>query len=181
MRGALAPLASTVAGFATQRLTANGGFIGYRAVVVNGTTGQVLPSVEAAYSDGTSDGVFILEGKGDISVLAQKISEAERVIQNPSVKLVLLDEIGGIELTSKVFMEPLLRILCGAKPCIGTFKSTDNLTHTVRTLKIDAEYHLLHQRLEQILRQNGNLLTVTEKNRQEISERIRSWITSGKL
>ena len=41
------------------------------------------------------DGVFILNGRSDVTALEKVIQEVEKKLDNPSVKLVLLDEISA--------------------------------------------------------------------------------------
>lgn len=163
----------SITGFTAQRLIENGKTIGYRAVMVNGT----LPALEASCPD-DMDGVFLLNGKRNVSVLERAIQQVERDMQSPEVKLVLLDEIGGIELTSDAFMGPLRRILSGAKPCIGVLKSAGNLAHTSSVLKLGAEYPALHKELEDLIRQKGELLTVTDKNRPAIRDCLNQYVES---
>ena len=160
IRKALEPISSIVAGFATQRLIENGKVIGFCAYCVAGT----LPSLETIYV-ANQPGAFILNGKIDISVLEKIILQVEQNIKNPKYEFVLLDEIGGIELKSRVFMGALLRILSSGKHCIGVLKSAHNMSHTVSTLKLDAEYLDMQKDFEQIICTKSELFSVTYENR----------------
>ncbi|MCL1798571.1 MAG: nucleoside-triphosphatase [Eggerthellaceae bacterium] len=162
----LSPCAAVLAGFATQRLTAGGRPVGFRALVVDGA----LPPVEVPYSEGCGGAgdVFLLRGKRDVSVLERKICEAEQAVRRSSVRLVLLDEVGGIELASEAFMSLLSRILAGGKPCIGVFKSPENLASTLQATGVSDRYQSQHQALKRIIQQEGELKTLTKENRQAV-------------
>ncbi len=160
-------VAPFVSGFMTQRLIENGKIVGYRAVVVNG----VLYPLEIPYKP-ELDSVFLLKGEQNICRLEKVISQAEQNIQNPLVKIVLLDEIGGIELISNQFMDILKRIISGSKPCLGVIKSGEKLAHTAASLNLKHEYTLLHKDLEETIRFNGEILNVTEQNINSIRESV---------
>jgi len=161
------PYAAELAGFVVQRLTSNGQSVGFRAVTLE----SGFPPPFAEYVPG-QDGVFILRGKWDASALETAILSVERLSHDPGKKLILLDEIGGIELTSRVFMDALERILSGSTPCIGTFKSRENFAHTSSVLKLTCRNE--HRELEQRLKKW--LAPVTEQNYDEVRERLRSII-----
>lgn len=171
LREALIPAVSVLAGFASQRLVENGKTIGYRAVSVNGS----LCPVETPYSKGTG-GVFLLRGNRDVSILEQIIEQAAQDMQKENVKLLILDEIGGIELTSQRFMASLMRILSGKKPCAGIFKSAENLAHTSSVFGLEQSYPSLHKTLEQHILLNGRILTLTNENRQIVQSCLQEFI-----
>lgn len=155
----LTPYVQMIAGFSVQRLIENGSVIGFRAVCIDG---QIVPQ-ETKYVPGLS-GVFILKGQRDVSVLDEIILKVEKDSRNPRCKLVLMDEIGGMEMTSEIFMNTLSRILTGNKPCCGVLKAWENLAHTCSVLRLEDEYDVLHSGLESTLRRSGKLITVSEEN-----------------
>lgn len=165
LRKALEPFSSSLAGFSTQRLKKNDKTIGYRALTIT----ETLPPLEAIYTPGER-GMFIRipNRQIDISVLEKTILQAEQDALRPGCKLILLDEIGGIELKSEVFMGSLLRLLYGAKPCIGVLKSASSLSHTLSQLSLDQDYLSRHDHLEQIIRRKGELILVTPQNREAL-------------
>jgi len=157
LRKALEPFALSIAGFVTQRLGCDGEIIGYRALSVAG----VMPPLEAEY-DVNQTGIFLFKSKIDISVLERTILQAEQSTKTPKCKLILLDEVGGVELKSKVFKKALMRILGGEKPCIGVWKSTPNLSHTISMLKLSSEYYNPHDDFEPMIQSSGELLLQTK-------------------
>ena len=167
LREALAPYAPSVRGFVVQRLTENGVVIGFRAVTLeNG-----FPPPSAEY-DREREGVFILRGKRDVSALENAILRSER-----EAGILLLDEIGGIELVSTVFMDALGRILSGETPCVGVFKSRENLARASNRLKLGEACSGPHRELEARLTNCAELITVTGQNLDEtrayIAKRLR--------
>ena len=163
LRETLDPYTEAVAGFTVQRLTLNGEVVGFRAVAIE----SGFPPGEAEYIQEMS-GVFILRGQQNVPALEEAILRIEEESHKSRRKLVLLDEIGGIELVSDIFMDTLNRLLSGGKPCCGVFKSHENLAHTASILKLGEEYAYRSKMLAARLEEAGELLTVTEQNYAEV-------------
>lgn len=153
LRKMLLPYQNQLAGFMVQRLFEDKTPVGFRAVLLNGC----LPPLETEYSP-DMDGVFILRGQKDVAVLDRIIVMAEASSQQVGCNMLLLDEIGGIELTSPVFMAALLRILSGSKPCIGVLKSAENLAHMATMLHLENEYLGLRATLEKSIERSGRIV-----------------------
>ncbi|MCL2856972.1 MAG: nucleoside-triphosphatase [Oscillospiraceae bacterium] len=170
LRETLTPYAGSVAGFAAQRLTGNSESerVGFRAVTLEGR----FPSMQARYRPGMG-GVFMLHSQRNTAALESVILEVESRIQSHDVKLVLLDEIGGIELTSKVFMGTLERIFSSGTPCFGVFKSKGNLERTARTFGLNDELYALHAQLKTRILTGGEIITVTEENRARVLDHLK--------
>ena len=180
LRKALNPYVEAICGFVAQQIRENGVKIGFRTVTLGRgflspegfSSPEGLPSLEgfpspeAEYVPGLA-GVFILRGRYDISVLDHAILHVERESHNPRCKLVLLDEIGGIELNSQIFTDALKRMLSSEIPITGVFKSYENLSHTVTKLDLNQDYFAMHAELETLIRNRGELITLTEENRAE--------------
>ena len=159
LRQVFTPYSPVTVGFSVQRLTENGKRVGFRAATLeNG-----FPPPEAEYHSGM-DGVFILHRKWDFTPLEKVILCVKKQIASPGAKIVLLDEIGGIELTSSVFMDALEGILIGGLVCFGVFKSRENLLHTQSQLLLNSEYQNRHSQLETRLLSDSKIITLTEKN-----------------
>ncbi|MCL2806782.1 MAG: nucleoside-triphosphatase [Coriobacteriia bacterium] len=163
-----------VAGFVTQRLKLNEKPVGYRALVIQGT----LEPVEMSYSENMKD-VFLARGKKDIAILEQKIQEAEQAIRDKRTKIVMLDEIGGFELSSDTFMSSLLQILASGKPCVGVLKSAENLKSTLWSSGMQLEHQVQHARLAQTIQQNGELHTVTAESIQYLRSKLNHFISQA--
>jgi len=165
LRKALAPYMRAVSGFVVQRLTENGVNIGFRAVMLDGG----FPAEEIPYAAGLT-GIFILHGQRNIAALEDTILRIEVELRDTGHKLILLDEIGGVELSSAIFMGALKRILSSGTPCAGVFKSSENLARAASNLDLEQGYFAIHRELEAFLRAAGELITVTAENRSEIEK-----------
>ena len=165
LRETLDPYTEAVAGFTVQRLTQDGEPVGFRAATIEGR----FPPGEAEYDPGMT-GVFIFQKRQNVPALEEAILRVEEESRKSRSKLVLLDEIGGIELVSNVFMDTLNRLLSGGKPCCGVFKSHENLAHTASILKLGEEYSSRSKTLAARLEEAGELLTVTEQNYAELRD-----------
>ena len=164
LREALASYSTMIAGFTVQRLAGTDGETAFRAACLEGK----FPPNEARYHPGL-DGVFVQPGrKLDISALESVILRVEAQARDPNSKLILLDEIGGVEMTSRVFMGVLERLLSCGKPCFGVFKSKENFARTTRNLSLAPDYADLHSQLEARILAGGEIITLTTENRAEI-------------
>ena len=162
-----------VCGFIVQRLTEGGVRTGFRVVPINSEFPPSIIEFEISMP-----GIFIHRGKHDITVLEEAIEQVEQSSHDPRFKLLLLDEIGGIELTSRVFSDTLNRILSGNIPCIGVWKSRENLIRASGMLGLETVYDKLHRECETNIKKYAELFTVTEKNITEIKEHLKKYIDS---
>ncbi len=159
----LASYASMIAGFCVQRLIENGERIAFRAARFQ----DGYPALEAEYTD-SMEGVFILRGQQYIRVLEESILRAEEASREPGRKLVLLDEIGGVELASPAVFCALKRLLLGKTPCAGVFKSEENYMRMTRNLGLAEDRLSKYNELKSIIEATGRLIDVTEHNREVI-------------
>lgn len=157
LREALLPYQKLVGGFMVQRLFEDGAMCGFRACVVDGA----LPAVDGVYTDGL-DGVFLYRGQATPGVLEKAVAGALEVCAEVRCKIIILDEIGGMELLSQTFMASLNKILALGKPCLGVIKSRENLSRTARGLELPQHILSLRDALQQTIGENGNVLTVAE-------------------
>ncbi len=124
IRQALAPFEAWVAGFCVQRLFKDGKICGYRAIAL---CNELMP-VDGIYEP-EMEGVFLYEGQYFPDVLEMQIDKAQRICEEESCHIILLDEIGGSELISSKFMSTLYSILDLGKPCVGVIKAIDSLAN----------------------------------------------------
>lgn len=171
LREALIPYRTELAGFAVQRLYQDGAVVGFRAQLLRGE----LPELDGSASPDL-EGVFLYRGRQDLAVLEQVIAQVEQDCANPRCRLILLDEIGGMELANPAFMEPLHRILTCGKPCLGVFKSVENLAGTFKQQGLPREISALHRALEQQLCDMGELITLSAENRQDTARRLQEFL-----
>ena len=169
LREALAPYVSLTAGFVVQRLCENSGETAFRAICLEDS----FPQLEGKYSPNL-DGIFVLPGrKLDVTTLENIILRVEEQAQDSRRKMILLDEIGGVELASPVFMGALERLLSSRKPCFGVFKSRENFSRTSSNLSLPPDYADLHSRLEAKILSHGKIITLTAENRAQTLNRLK--------
>ena len=63
-------------------------------------------------------------GTGDPAALCRAAERA--LLYAEQADLIILDEIGGIELASEAFAQQLLTLLCSGPPCLGVLKGLEN-------------------------------------------------------
>lgn len=175
VRNALAPYRGAVAGLMTQRLFRGGQLCGFCARVVGG---GALPPLEAPYT-GDGAGVFLLDGAARPGVLEDAIARAGAQCARPSCRFVVLDEIGGLELASPGFMQPLSAILALGKPCAGVLKSHENLVHTAQKLGLPQSVLRQRDELQGRLVAGGSVLTVREGNLAETARRVNAFVAEN--
>jgi nucleoside-triphosphatase THEP1 len=180
LRKTLTLYTQSISGFTTQRLIKNGDTIGFNAVCLDG----VFPPLEVESEEHHHtkfDNVFLYKGKWmGYDILEQTLINVKQKAENPNVKLILLDEIGGIEMLSTVFMKILKQLLNGSIPCLGVFKSRENLDRAISKLNFSAQniaLHEQHKRLEALILSRGEILTVTEHNRDDVCKIVEQRIS----
>jgi nucleoside-triphosphatase THEP1 len=175
LRKVLTPYIQSVSGFTTQRLKKNGAIIGLSTACLDDSFPPLEVEVDVdAQHHPIFDNVFLFRGKWmGHSVLEQTLINVKQRAESPDIRLILLDEIGGIEMISAVFMKTLEQLLHGSIPCFGVFKSCENLDRAISNLNFStqsAKLHEQHKRLETLICSRGEILTVTEQNREEVCE-----------
>ena len=173
LRNALLPHESAVAGLLVQRLVENGRICGFRACSVRGE----LPALEGAYA-ADLEGVFLYHGKAFPAVLEHAVSRAEALCAEESSKLIILDEIGGLELSSLAFMQPLEAIMALGKPCLGVIKSRENLTHTIARLGLPSTILCQNEMLHRRIAEGGKVLSVNESNLVQTAQAVADFVAS---
>jgi len=136
-----------------------------------------FPALDIA-DDGKQSGVFLYQGTRDLSVLVRMMEQVEQDSEDAACKLILLDEIGGIELEQPEFMAPLRRILNGRKPCTGVWKSQQNLAHMVRCQGLEPVYMERHRELQTVLAGRGELHTFCDETREQCERSLETFLDS---
>lgn len=170
LRQLLAPYASQIAGFSSQRLTDfSGDTIAFRIVSAQDFR-LTMPYEEAVKSDEFMPDVLQNYGVFRVIPKGGKSENFYDVFENIGLKflgdasnkrLILLDEIGGVELKNEPFRNALYDILNGDIPCIGVIKSHKKATHLADdTPKTNIVGDLNLQLRDHVLNScNGEILT----------------------
>lgn len=183
----LRPYWTGAGGFLTQRLVdGSGETMGFRLVPVEGAAAP--PPVTARYGP-ELPGIFI-EKRPDgfhkypevFDGLGGKI--VDRLFENPAAyRFCYLDEIGGVELKSALFLERLERLLGGGLPCIGVLKAPQNLAAMERRIALCGRTAEARGKLESRIREKPEnrivTYTGTKEQRLEISKWIERRLGSG--
>lgn len=119
------------------------------------------------------------KGVRDLSVLEHIITETQQDSKRTDCRFIILDEIGGSELGSDAFMEILYRLLKGDKPCVGVLKSAANLASMAVHQGLNQNLMKRHRCLEQLIRETGSLLTLTEENRDICRRKLEDFVKTG--
>ena len=171
IQNALKPYEQKVCGLVVQRLFENNQKSGFRACIVDGK----LPALEAQYAKNLS-GIFLYKKQAWPQVLEQAIDETLELCVKKHCHLIVLDEIGGLELLSKSFMTALHKILQLKKPCLGVVKSLENLAHTARRVHLPETILELGIQLQQELESSGEILIVDPKTRHKTADMVQNFI-----
>lgn len=163
-----------VGGFLCQRLIHKGIIKAYRLVPFNKV---ITPSAE--YNT-TMEDIFLenIDDKWIIKecVFCSKGIEMLSDINNK--KLVLLDEIGGLELLNDKFREKLFEVLRNDIPVIGVLKSYSNAVIMKNTVGISDNYWLHYKKLrEDIEILGGRILDVKTTNLLRVDKEVRRFFS----
>lgn len=119
IRKIIAPYIDEIGGFSSQRLqNENDETIAFRIVPASDLR------LAVPYED-TPESIFRIINEDVRGLNKPEIFESEGLkylTNNTGKKLILLDEIGGIELRNDTFREKLHEVLAGDTPCIGVIK-----------------------------------------------------------
>lgn len=158
LKSVLSPYEKWLCGFSTGRIYEGERLLGFRVSV----SGESVFVPDAQFGQDMS-GVFLLDKHWNIAVLESAIRRARSAWEAGDKKLVLLDEIGGIELASTVFMEHLLWLLAHAR-CAGVLKSEQNLRRMAQKHALESHFFDNRSCLERLLSQKGILLELSTDN-----------------
>lgn len=171
----LKPWHRMTGGFYSQRLINEDGItMGFRMVPAGE---EWIPA--ASYKKGMTN-VFIEQTENGFHKNLEffKTDGIEILRSSPENRLLLLDEIGGIELLVPEFMEIVLGCIDSKVPCIGVLKSRKNLESMRTRVPAQQELDKLHSDLEETLkkRSNGRILTFDRERKEHIRTEIMEFL-----
>ncbi|MDF3000315.1 MAG: hypothetical protein K0Q48_434 [Bacillota bacterium] len=145
IRRLIAPFLNQIGGFGSQRLLdGTGATVGFR----------ITPAAEAVnltreYDRGLSNIFLHFDGSRVVKTPEVFAEATLRYLTDfNGKKLILLDEIGGMELSVPAFRETLYQVLAGGIPCIGVLKLEEKNRHMCEQAVIDKSCLTWHQRLK---------------------------------
>lgn len=153
IRAVVARLGGSAAGFYTEEIREHGRRTGFRLVSLDGATG-LLASVNISTPYRVGKYGVHLDDLEEVGVAALR-----RALEEPTVSVVVVDEIGKMELFSAAFREAVLAGLDSSKPVLGTVMAGPH--PWVDAIKA---------------RSSVALVEVTPANRQALPEQILGWL-----
>lgn len=174
----LKPYRAVTCGFYSQRLIdENGDTAGFRLA-----SAKEEWEPEVCFREGLSN-IFLRRTKeGMLSFPEVFQSEGRKLLAgHGDNKLILMDEIGGVELLIPEFMEAVHDCMNGPKPCIGVLKSRKNLAMMMsRNGGSPSASHLRDELEEAVLKgQNNQLLTFCRREESSVREKILKYLREG--
>ncbi len=166
-----------------------GGFYSQRLIDENGdTAGFRLASAKEewepviCYREGLTN-IFLKRMKeGMVSFPEVFQNEGRRLLTvQGDNKLILMDEIGGVELLIPEFMEAVHDCMKGPKPCIGVIKSPNNFAMMMSRHGCNPSASHLRDELEETVLKNkdNQLLTFCRKDEDAVREKIIEYLIEG--
>lgn len=140
-----------VGGMITEEARERGVRIGFRIVdLFNGTNGWLASTRQTA---GPRIGKYVVDLRGLEDIGVKAVTDA---LQEPKVGVIVIDEVGPMELFSDGFKTAISDCVAGAKSIVGTIhhKANDPLLHAIRN------------------RRDVKIVVVTIENRTELPAQI---------
>lgn len=129
-----------------------------------------------------SKDIFLRGNKSYRTVDLSVFSRIESFLQDAmQADVVVLDELGGIEMQVERFRQAVYPILQSEIPCVGTFKSCQNYQHMKQHVSMPVhEQEALRLRNWMTEQQDTQLLTCNCKNRTEIQQKLECFFNNAK-
>lgn len=142
------PFIDVTGGFLSQRLIENGetkAFCLIPAQTAFSSIAEYHPEIPNIFLESIS-GKW--EKNNDIFT-----NEGVKLLTNISGKqLIVMDEIGGMELLSDRFREKIYEVLAGSTACIGVIKSHKNKSLMQKNVELDQRYSVLYEKLYEYIK-----------------------------
>lgn len=173
----LLPYQPLIGGFLVQRMTEADELHGFCLQEITG----MLPSLTVPYNI-RKNNIFVDCTEGCIKTHPEVFTKAGVSCLEESrlcgKRIVLLDEIGGIELLQRQFIEALYQVLGGDIPCIGVLKSTGNRKKMEKHLSIGNELTEVHRQLREDItnRFGGKILFMTSENISAVETELQAFL-----
>lgn len=91
--------------------------------------------------------------------------------------IILLDEVGGIELLEDTFFKELLLVFDRINKIIGVYKSNQNYKRQQNNVATYFDINTRRKQLLEVILDNGSLIELNEGNRVETQKEIKKFIT----
>ena len=132
--------------------------------------------------DGTV-AAFLTSHAGVAQFIPQPFEAAAAWLQTDlaqGIRLFLLDEVGGLEMTCPDFVRALFAVLDSDAICVGIFKSQKNSESLLSRVSLSEEQMALYQQnrshLQRRIQERGQFLSVTANNRSQVRQEIDAFL-----
>lgn len=176
------PFQKEIGGFFTQRIVGlHGETLGFTLVSAE----EVLEPTRIYSKD--IENVFIRKEndgwKKDTTVFVEKGIQILESAIKAKKQLLIMDEIGGVELKEKEFRIQLDKVLGGEIPCLGVLKNERNYESMKTRVFLDSELDYIRMQLEEDIKvkYQGTILNYSKGNSYELENRIRTFIERQKV
>ena len=173
LKNFLQPYSNDTAGFTCQRLTdKNGQTIAFRLGSADSTP------LTAPYSP-AADNIFRIiagekKGYNNINVFD---TAADLINAEENKRIILLDEIGGIEMLNESFRATLYNTLAGTVPCIGVLQQKNNAA-AMSTADLNNEsISFYNNQLRQAITQNNGVILEYKRNDTALQKKIKDFLS----
>lgn len=183
IREAILPYLDKVAGFYVQKILVDGERIGF-------SLENLTPCSYNLYSEWDSlssvweqkKNVFIYKKEGrwekNLEVFKQYAYENRCALDKKRIKLILLDEMGGVELMCEPFKNYLEELLMSNICCLGVIKYPKNKEHMANTVKGAKQGEDLYNAFYKKIINEYKVLTMHENNRDAVTREVKKFVQS---
>jgi nucleoside-triphosphatase len=173
----LRPYRNDAGGFLVQRMVQDGATRAFCLFALS----NGIPPLTVPYNE-HAEHIFIEQTKQGWQQYPEVFARAGAALLSPAAlagkKLIVLDEIGGIELLSPEFRAALSRALGGDIPCIGVIKSAVNRAKMEDKLDLEHEYQVQYRRLFEDIsgKFRGKIITLTDETRAQVQLELQKFL-----
>lgn len=171
------PFITVTGGFMCQRLLEGGNTKAFCLTPIE----QVSSSIEEYSSEKHNIFLENIHGKWQRNEAVFSTAGVALLSDLAGKRIVVLDEIGGMELLVKPFREKLYEVLSGGIPCLGVIKSYNNKARMQKNIGIEPEYTILHNMLFSDIEKkfNGIILDADIKSMDFIKNNLKSFLNKN--
>lgn len=166
---------SNLAGYCVQRQIREGETVGFCVKQII----DKLPCLEIPYQE-DEPGMLYFQNTQSLTALENVLHNVRMETREGKAALILLDEIGGVELLDHNIRTCIYDILFEDVTCIGVMKSKENAKRMQIGRNLPSDYLKYHSELEFYLKKNGILLTMDKENRSAIKDKITRFLARNR-
>lgn len=175
------PYKSQIGGFYVSRLCEEERCIGFRLNNLQATSNYLLKErVAASFDPVKEENVFLYHKEGlwhyDLQVFEQYAKPYSQEQDHLEIKLMLMDEIGGVELGCEVFRDYLLQLLEVPIPCLGVLKTLERREHVESMTGIQKKEKVQDELFYKKIAKATKVYTLLEEDRIETEEAVQAFV-----